>query len=298
MDKITAVVVTYNRCDCLKKVIDSLRSQTRPVNGIIVVNNGSTDSTGYWLAHQKDLTVVNQDNIGGSGGFYTGVKTAYEKGYDYLWCMDDDVYPREDCLEELLQNMEDGVGITCPKRIQKESVFITESITLNLTNPWRRLFCNKLYLKHVGVKPISIEGMVFEGPLISRRVVEKIGFPNKDYFIIFDDFDYSYRACQAGLKCLYVPKAILDKEYFFNDMSKKQIARNDKWKQEYRVRNYCYFNHHFGKGYIIRNIRPYIYFIYRYTEYMFFGHDFSLKALNDFHTAYKDGVLEKLGKKQ
>ena len=297
MDKITAVVVTYNRCDCLKKVIDSLRSQTRPVDGIIVVNNGSTDGTDTWLAEQKDLMVVNQENIGGSGGFYTGVKTAYERGYDYLWCMDDDVYPRTDCLERLLGEMKEGVGITCPKRIQNEKVFITESITLNLTNPWKRLFCNKLYLKHVGKEPIPIEGMVFEGPLIKRDVVEKIGLPQKDYFIIFDDFDYSYRACLAGFSCLYVPNAVLGKEYFFNSMTKKQIARKDKWKQLYRVRNYCYFNHHFGRGHVIRNIRPFIYFLYRYTEYLMFGRDFSTNSMREFYSAYKDGVHEILGKR-
>ena len=297
MNKIAAVVVTYNRCDCLKKVIDSLRKQSRPIDTIIVINNGSSDGTSSWLKEQKDILVVNQENIGGSGGFYTGVKTAFEKGYDYLWCMDDDVYPREDCLEKLLKEMKDGVGITCPKRIQKNKVFITESITLNLANPCRRLFCNKLYLKHVKEEPISIEGMVFEGPLIKREVVEKLGMPNKDYFIIFDDFDYSYRACLAGFICLYIPDAVLDKEYFFSNMSKKQIARKDKWKQLYRVRNYCYFNHHFGKGYIIRNIRPFIYFLYRYTEYLFFGRDFSVSSLRDFHGAYKDGVHELLGKR-
>lgn len=297
MNKVTAVVVTYNRCDCLKKVIESLRCQSRPVDHIIVVNNGSTDGTGSWLSEQRYLTVVNQENTGGSGGFYTGIKTAYEKGFDFLWCMDDDVYPQSDCLEKLLAEMKDGVGITCPKRIQNNQVFITESITLNLTNPWKRLFCNKLYLKHVKDMPISIEGMVFEGPLIKREVVSTIGLPQKNYFIIFDDFDYSYRACMAGFKCLYIPEAVLDKEYFFNDMSRKQIARKDKWKQLYRVRNYSFFNHHFGKGYIIRNVRPIIYFLYRYTEYLMYGRDFSVRSLRNFYNAYRDGVHEVLGKR-
>lgn len=65
---IKAVVVTYNRKELLKRNITCLRANT-PVSSIVVVNNGSTDGTGEWLDDQKDLTVIHQENVGGSGGF-------------------------------------------------------------------------------------------------------------------------------------------------------------------------------------------------------------------------------------
>ena len=68
---IIAVVVTYNRKELLKRNITCLRANT-PVSSIVVVNNGSTDGTGEWLDDQKDLTVIHQENVGGSGGFYRG----------------------------------------------------------------------------------------------------------------------------------------------------------------------------------------------------------------------------------
>ena len=43
--KIFAVVVTYNRLALLKKVIDLLKRQTRQLDSIVIVNNGSTDGT-------------------------------------------------------------------------------------------------------------------------------------------------------------------------------------------------------------------------------------------------------------
>ena len=42
--------------------------------------------------------------MGGSGGFYTGMQYAYQAGADWIWCMDDDVFPLADCLERLLQH--------------------------------------------------------------------------------------------------------------------------------------------------------------------------------------------------
>ncbi|MEQ3237757.1 glycosyltransferase [Bacteroides cellulosilyticus] len=292
--RIAAVVVTYNRLQFLQKVILSLKKQSVTVSDIIVVNNGSTDGTADWLKVQKELVVINQENVGGSGGFYAGIEYAHRRGYDYFWCMDDDVYPRPDCLERLVNAMTDEVGITCPKRIQGDHLFITESITLNLTNPWKRLFCNKLYAKHVHNKPISIEGMVFEGPLIKMAVVNDIGYPNKDLFLFFDDFDYSYRAVLSGFKVLYVPKACLDKESFFNTLSRRDIFRKNRWKQEYRIRNYAYFNNYYGKGCIIKKLRPFLYVLYRYMEHVIYTGEF--KAFDSYYRAYQKGIDGVLGK--
>ena len=72
MQTVAAVVVTYNRLNDLKLCIDSLNQQTRPLDAIIVINNGSTDGTSGWLAEQNGLTVITQSNLGGAGGFLAG----------------------------------------------------------------------------------------------------------------------------------------------------------------------------------------------------------------------------------
>lgn len=88
---IIAVVVTYNRMELLKRNIRCLQ-QNKPISSIVIVNNGSTDGTTEWLAAQEGLTVINQTNVGGAGGFYTGIQYAYQAGADWIWCMDDDVF--------------------------------------------------------------------------------------------------------------------------------------------------------------------------------------------------------------
>ena len=118
--KITAVVVTYNRLELLKHGIECLRKQ-RQLSEIIIVNNGSTAGTTEWLkgiggmasqvstaSKEPNIDVINQENVGGSGGFYTGIKAAFDDGADWIWCMDDDVFPREDCLDNLPENLQDS----------------------------------------------------------------------------------------------------------------------------------------------------------------------------------------------
>jgi GT2 family glycosyltransferase len=91
--KIAVVLVTYNRLYLLKECLTSLRKQTYKPDKIIIINNDSTDGTTDWLDEQTDLEVIHQANLGGAGGFYTGIKLAYEQGFDFIWVMDDDVEP-------------------------------------------------------------------------------------------------------------------------------------------------------------------------------------------------------------
>lgn len=251
--KITAVVVTYNRLNCLKKVVSSLKKQTVSLSNIIIIDNGATDGTHEWLDEQEGICVIHQDNVGGSGGFYRGIQEALKTENDWIWCMDDDVYPREDCLENLLEQRSNGVGVLCPQRIQNGRVFVSEFKKLNLSNPFRPLHLEPLKESDItSVNPLEIEGMVFEGPLFKREVIERIGLPTKEMFILYDDTDYSYRAVKAGYKVLYVPTARLDKEFFNQNLTREQFLHKNRWKEWYHIRNTAYFCHHHGTNVFFR----------------------------------------------
>ena len=100
--RVALVIVTYNRLIDLKKCLESLRNQTEKDFDIIVVNNGSTDSTQEYLSTCKEIRVIEQENCGGAGGFYAGMRYMFDNGYEWLWMMDDDGIPDRCQLENLL----------------------------------------------------------------------------------------------------------------------------------------------------------------------------------------------------
>ena len=123
--KICAVVVTYNRKMVLKRCIDALLGQTRPVDLIFVVDNASTDGTEQMLrreyARSSRVKYVNLgENLGGSGGFHHGVQYALRADFDWMWLMDDDCLPAENCLEILLENIDDKNQIYSPAVLSLE----------------------------------------------------------------------------------------------------------------------------------------------------------------------------------
>lgn len=77
-----------------------------------MVNNGSTDGTKEWLARQTDIITINQENLGGAGGFYTGMKYMYDNGYEWLIMMDDDGIPDKDEIKNLIQSYDKVVSAT------------------------------------------------------------------------------------------------------------------------------------------------------------------------------------------
>lgn len=297
--KITAVVVTFNRLKLLKQGIECLRKQQK-LTGIIVVNNGSTDGTREWLDAQPGLLVVHQDNVGGSGGFYTGIERAYSEGADWIWCMDDDVFPHPDCLDRLLPYTDrPEVGILSPRRLLEGKVFTHEFQHFNFTNPVGSLHGCKLAKQQVN-QATEIVGADFEGPFISRRVVEKIGLPNRELFIFCDDTDYCLRTHLAGFKLLYIPEALMDKHKFFSNDTWTSRNRKKKWKRYYQVRNEAYLNHHYGRNFGVRYLRSFIgvagYIIPALLS-MPFTEAWQWKDLSMLWTAYQDGIHERLGKR-
>lgn len=294
---IIAVVVTYNRIELLKRNIRCLQ-QNKPVSSIIIVNNGSTDGTTEWLASQKELTVINQPNVGGAGGFYTGIQHAYNAHADWIWCMDDDVFPRADCLENLLRYADDKqTGILAPRRLQEGKIFTQDFQAYNLTNPFTSMYHGKLSKQEVN-SPTEVVGTAFEGPFIRREVVEKIGLPNKDLFIFCDDTDYCLRTVLAGYKIMYVPTALMDKEKFFSNDSWKERNKKKKWKRFYQVRNSAYLNHHYGRNAGVRYLRGFngvMGYILTALVTCPFTDAYQWSDIPKLWKAYCDGINERLG---
>jgi len=295
---IIAVVVTYNRRELLKRNIACLRLNT-PVSSIVVVNNGSTDGTGAWLDEQEDLTVIHQENVGGSGGFYRGIQYAYQAGADWIWCMDDDVFPRPDCMEYLLPYTHElGVGILAPRRLMAGQIFTNDFQKVNLSNPFASMYQQKLK-KQVVNGPVDICGTAFEGLCISRKAVAEIGLPNKELFIFCDDTDYCLRAVLAGFRILYIPSALMDKEKFFSNDNWEERSRKKKWKRFYQVRNSTYLNHHYGRNWWVRYLRGFNGMLGYLLVALFtcpFKNVYTLNDVAKFWQAYRDGIHEKLGR--
>ena len=195
---VAAVVVTFNRKHLLCQCLDGILAQSRPVDALFVIDNASTDGTAAMISERyadRVRYVRMETNIGGAGGFHHGMKLAYDKGFEYIWIMDDDVSPQFDCLKGLLT----GSSTTCivaPLHISLEG----KIDSLNAVRGTRAVSV-KAFVESLETIPVSIDlkDITFEGPLIPRSVISAIGLPRSDFFIFWDDNEYGMRAVASGL---------------------------------------------------------------------------------------------------
>ena len=208
---VCAVVVTYNRKILLARCLQALSNQSRKLDAIFIIDNASTDGTFEYL-RQNDLlsnSVVQFESLvsnqGGAGGFSYGLEKAFNSGFDYVWLMDDDGFPSETCLSDLLEFSDDNTYLgplvldiknpefLCfPMRIPNSLDVITNLDDLNVL-----------------IEKETIEGIVipFNGILLSAQLIKKIGFPKKEYFIWGDDIEYTLRAKSMGARIATINSA-------------------------------------------------------------------------------------------
>jgi rhamnopyranosyl-N-acetylglucosaminyl-diphospho-decaprenol beta-1,3/1,4-galactofuranosyltransferase len=229
MEKVIAVVVTYNRKKLLAECISAIKNQTYPVDKILVINNGSIDSTEAWLRKQPGVHFITQKNMGSAGGFYTGIKKAFRDSYTWMWLMDDDGYPKEDALEKLLEpNLDDLCLRTCAV-INKEDKksFVWKTGNFNTIDEVKdKLLKNNIH--------------PFNGTLLHRKIVERVGFPNPGLFLWGDETEYYFRIIKKNSIPAYT---IMDSIHYHPAAAfsyKKDWDFTTAWKMYYYIRNRFY----------------------------------------------------------
>ena len=187
---VNAVIVTCNRRKLLQQSIESLLAQTYPLNKIVIVNNASTDGTKEYLdsiVDERFVMLHKEVNEGGAGGFYYGVKEAYEVGCDFVWIMDDDTIAGEDALEKLMESYD--------KIADRPIGFMASNVMFKDGKPCFMNICNPDYVwnEFADEGIIRITHCSFVAMLIPSWVVKEVGYPIKEYFIWGDDGEYSTR---------------------------------------------------------------------------------------------------------
>ncbi len=254
---VAAVVVTYNRKEELLKNLRAVLAQTQPVDRYYIIDNHGSDGTetilqeAGLLDHPMMEYVYLPENIGGAGGFYTGVKLAYDAGYDYICLMDDDGRPADGEMMQYLLDAAERMHSVNPKQMLNSLVLDLdgERMAFGLTGiDSRETACAKAQdgLLHGTINP-------FNGTLISRELVAEIGFPNPAFFIKGDEEDYQLRATNAGALIATVTASV-----YLHPIAEKRAVRVGKrlfretteapWKEYYRARNLTYIFHREGKN--------------------------------------------------
>lgn len=254
-ERVATVTVTYNRKELLIKNIKAIMEQTYEIDSIIIVDNNSTDGTKEKVEeefnkNEKINYIFLNENIGGAGGFYTGCKYAFENGYDWVILMDDDGRPQNIYTIEKLMEEVKNKQLSSNDKVMMNSLVLCDEENLSFglfeINDTIKSIKDKIEDKNDNTIKNKINP--FNGTLISKGLMQEIGFPNKEFFIKGDEHDYQFRAAKADAyittvidSIYYHPRIIQNNLKTIKIFNKKiSFFIEAPWKEYYRSRNYTY----------------------------------------------------------
>lgn len=244
---IATVTVATNAASVLPRQLEALQRQTWPIQEVIVVDNGSKDSTLELLRtrYPRVTVVALGENLGVGGAFSAGLSyAALERKHDWVWLLDDDSVPEDDALEQLLhgyclaeqQGRETGALACFPAHGES-----------GLSYPgllWR----DRLVPPPIDAQkqPIwFVDATISSGTMIRRDVIETVGLPRDDFFMDFVDFEYGLRMRRHGYEIAIVRNSTLH-----HTVGNPRIIRflgfkrpwsdHAPWRQYYIIRNHTY----------------------------------------------------------
>lgn len=173
LSKVSVIITCYNYGNYLASAIDSVLEQTYPEFEIILVDDGSTDSTEQvagQYAHDSRLTYIRQDNAGQANAKNTGIKHA---SGEFIAFLDADDRWRPKKLEkqmECFKNEDVGV-VYCP------AIFIDENdkeLPAKAMNPYLQPKRGKV------TEDLFLDNFVpFSSSVVRRICLDKFGFFDK-----------------------------------------------------------------------------------------------------------------------
>jgi len=235
LPKVFIIIVNWNgELDTLE-CLESLKNNDYPNYEVVIIDNGSKDK--FQVSDSKIKVIYNKENLGFSGGNNIGIKYALENNTDYVLLLNNDTIVSKDFLSKMVEVAENNnsYGIIGPKIYhyeEKDRIWFAGGKI------------NWLYNKGTMVGYNEIDNGQYDQPkiqktdyitgccaLIKGEVIEKIGLIPEEYFLYYEDTDWSLRAQKQGYECLFVPKASI-----WHKGSKSSIAESPSYIY-YHIRN-------------------------------------------------------------
>ncbi|WP_317933056.1 glycosyltransferase family 2 protein [Halioxenophilus sp. WMMB6] len=269
--ELLVVVINYKTPGLVVDCINSMQEQLSEQRRVVIIDNfsndGSVEALRAWLADAQPPYVEfveSPTNSGFSAGNNLGIRT---RKAQYYLLTNSDTLIRPGAIEQLVETAKQhpeagliGPRLEWPDATPQISCFrfhspISELIAAANTAAITRIFHRWFVPVDVKDELAEYEWVSFACVLLRKEVVEQIGLMDEDYFLYYEDVDYSRMAYDAGWKVINNPAArVVHLRGGSSDVKANQIkkSRQPRFVWESRSR---YFAKHYGHaGLLLANL--------------------------------------------
>ncbi|HXT52065.1 MAG TPA: glycosyltransferase [Thermoanaerobaculia bacterium] len=211
--RLAAVVLNYRTPDDTLLAVRSLEASRRPVDDLIVVDNGSGDGSLEALRRQLPGATVlaTAENLGFSGGCNVGIREALRRGAELVLLLNSDAVLPPDALALLEDALaEPPAGIAGPLLLSRADPDLIASGGMDFSprsGRMRHRLSGTRLDDAPPLGPSTVDGVSGCALLAKRAVLERAGLLAEEYFFSYEDLDLCLRARAAGFATVCVGAA-------------------------------------------------------------------------------------------
>ena len=212
--KTATLIVNWNKKKYVLALLHTLKKNMNDDSfDIFVVDNASTDGSVEAICNTfPDVNlIVNQTNMGGTGGFNSGLKQILQNTfYKYIWLLDNDAQVIPTTLNEMVKAMDKDASIgLAGSRIQDiENTDIIVETGANFR--WDTIGVIPVHRNSVNspTEIIAVDYVAICSALVRVSAIKKVGLMDERMFLCWDDMDWGLKFKQSGYKVAAVTKSI------------------------------------------------------------------------------------------
>ena len=231
--KIFVILINYKNAKLTIDCIDSIYKANNEVRIVVVDNNSEDDSVIRIRDKFDDIIIIeSKTNLGFSGGNNLGIKYALNNSADIIMLLNNDTIVDKNIFNNFILH-NDGNSVLVPK-----IYFFGTDILWYAGGTVSKITGNAVhygYNKKDDIKYCENKFVNFATGCcvwIPRGAFEKIGYMDEEYFLYFEDVDYSLKMNLNSISIKYISPAVV-----WHKVSSSSGGNTSKLSNYYNTRN-------------------------------------------------------------
>lgn len=235
MPSVLIIIITYNGSEHIRQCLTSYDVRNQDVS-CMIVDNGSTDDTVKIIKNEypEVRLVESGKNLGFGAANNIGLRYALDKGYDYVYLLNQDAWIKPDDIIRLIEIAEKNAdyGLISPLQVYAGEKKIDNNFSTNISKEMK----DDYFIPGNSHKELyQIKGRTLQAAhwLLKVTTIKKIGGFSPVFFHYGEDTNYCHRMDFHKVKMGLAPPilAVHNREFRKNSYSHYLLMSLNKWKQ-------------------------------------------------------------------
>ena len=236
--KVSVVTPNYNGEKFLKAFFESLNEDSQLIGEVIIVDNGSTDSSKEFIRGNSFnfpvRLIENTENLGFSPAVNQGIM---ESQYEYIFSLNNDTEIRKGSIKALadLMSSDDSIFSAQAKMLQYDNKELIDDVgdEYNLLAWTKKTGENHNSSEYTEVREIF--SACAGAAMYRKSILDEIGMFDDNFFAYMEDVDLAIRSRINGYRNMLCPDAVVyhigsaTSGSRYNEFKVRLAARNNVW---------------------------------------------------------------------